>query len=794
MLTYHIEYVFNAVECRQKLSHVYEFVNSPGEMCSEFDLLPTPPFLEEIIGRHAGMITIFGSAGSGKTVLSRQISKAEVSSSKNAVVLAFYFDESDYRTRSYRDMLLSFILQLLYQKQMAFDSAYVQDIYSSMDIHSDVPWPDLYRLLYGMLLRLSGTPVNCIIDGVDKCDDISQSQLIGDFGRMIYNGPTRCRVFLTCRPSNSILKLLQPLNDTNSVNLDDSMEYARDRILGDDLTRDESSVLRDHLERENATPLKTKLLTTLLRMGEVSDVQEYVNYAELYAQIIARIQAPSWWLRDLLLCLAFAKRPLTVNELSMAMGVGRSQSLVEGKLVLSELQIAAPKQLQEDIQLAMTPLLRIEYGVVHLIHGTLRDVVQDHLSIASKNLWTEPMQHEQVNGRLEMLRRCFLTITISELRDIKHLPTKRRPFDTFCDLSVDLKPYSFASYAGSCLMYHIRDIDHKSDDKGKITEVINNNLPLFWDDVAVRSWWMETFKPTRSQPTVTMDQTELSEKFQLAASLGFHTVLQSMLPLIDDQVDMESAICAAVRSGDIETARLLLSLEANKNKGMWIISLKESFEYGCADLARRIVSWWDDAQEQTSKDDFYHSLERLAENGHWDIISRLVEDFNKLVNLLDQEDLKSLITISAKSGRDGAISEFLAIDEFIQKNTEATELSDNAEKESEDCEMTEETDQTADGNPETATTTDCDSTNAEQQNDDDEAVPGKVMIDIKDTNKEHRFSAALISAAEYGNPAVIRLLIPQASLEYRDENEALSWTALHTAAWGKPVSQARSFA
>lgn len=290
-------------------------------------------------------------------------------------MLSFYFSLADYRRSTYRDLLFSFLLQLLYMDDVAFESTYVRRLYSQMEWTPEISSPDLHRLLCAILIRLSGKPVFCIINALDECDEESRGHLVGDFKRIMAKRLTSCRVIITCQPTDCIRALLGPFGE-NSINLDEKMETARGILLTKELNDDKFVHVRDALEKANASPLKVKLVAHLASLGETPDVSKYVEYDAIYKRILTHIEAPPLWLRDVLLCISFTKRPLTVSKLAAALGVNHTESANTSPQSLQKIRVLAPKQLQEDLKLTLGFLIRVKNNIIHLVHNTLRDFIR----------------------------------------------------------------------------------------------------------------------------------------------------------------------------------------------------------------------------------------------------------------------------------------------------------------------------------------------------------------------------------------------------------------------------------
>ncbi|KAL7944010.1 hypothetical protein V8C42DRAFT_327507 [Trichoderma barbatum] len=744
-------YQYDAVACRRTLASLYEQDGSLREMCNIPSHI-TECFLDkEKLNQSQGISTIYGLAGSGKSVLASQISSANDFNTSNSIMLSYYFSISDYRRRSYLQLLVSFILQILYQGDASFSSAYVQTLHSLMPrAPEEITSSDLYRLLSGMLSSLSEFNVVCVIDALDECNEDSRFQLVGDFRRLVLDSPTRYKVFITCRPTDGVVRLLGPFDESNSINLDKDFDEKKTILLNQELDGDEFADLRDKLAKASATPLVISLLSTLRRTMDINKISDCTHYDAIYEHMLEQINAPSAWLEELLLCLAFAKRPLTVNELAGAMWMPPSSSniLSNGQLTLQKLLIAAPTQLRKDLELACGPLLRVVNGVVSLVHGTLRDFVRRR---SGNLLQREAPQDGQANTQLYMLRKCLNMLSIPELWKMDDLISKRRPFDALCDPPIVSEPHIFALYAGSCLAVHMREDTEYVDNAAS---VMRNVTYPFLSDQNARDWWIRTFitSPTAEPASIGAKPIE-SSHFQLSASIGAWPMTELLLPKVGDSKDeIELALWDALRHGHAGTTELLLSKASIYNEDVWLRAMEKCCQYGRAELVSLVHAHWSKYGEvQPSADDIYRCLYDVANNGPWHVIPRLHEAFQGLIDAMEREYLTRLITVAVRKGWDGVVHELLLIDSCIHQPDANMSGHDSNIGDLEKSKEHEEKDQVAN----------------------DDAHMG-------DNAPDYWLSYQLVEGSKFGSAAVIRLLAPYADLRYA--TGWLDFTALHYAA------------
>ncbi|KAI0158345.1 hypothetical protein GGR57DRAFT_510506 [Xylariaceae sp. FL1272] len=248
------DYLSNAMTCRIMLASQNECDGDSGKTHTSGTYAIRSPLYEKLASQRSGIITISGSMGSGKSLLLSQIAASEFSGA-DFMLLYFSFSAADYRRKSYKALLVSFILQLLYRDTAGFDSNYVRDVYSKMASGQGPTPANLFRLLCALLSTISGQTIKAL-------------------------GPV--------------------LDNSTMFYLDEHMKTVRDSILTDVFTDvftdDRLQGIRTLLDEENATPLKATLIAALGPSQELRDRPD--DYNLIYKQMLQRADAPSLWLEE----------------------------------------------------------------------------------------------------------------------------------------------------------------------------------------------------------------------------------------------------------------------------------------------------------------------------------------------------------------------------------------------------------------------------------------------------------------------------------------------------------------
>ncbi|KAK4095827.1 hypothetical protein N658DRAFT_89361 [Parathielavia hyrcaniae] len=776
------------LSCRRKLAACYEFHGSLADMhhgASGDDLIPTPH--RAITAWPIGITTIRGSAGSGKSVRASQIaSSARASSDSGAVVLSFYFSHGHDGRSSYRDLLLSLLLQLLYSEEALMETPFIQRLAFALLRTITLSNPDLYRLFSAILIKLAAEnrDVICVVDALDECDRESRMQLMGDFKRLAVPGLTSCRMIVTCRPHADILAHLGPFTEDNSVHLDVEMKQTRNLLMEKKLTGDKLARVREVLERENATPLRVKLAASLASQ----DACELADYTSVYNRLLAEIDAPPDWLQEVLLCVAFAKRPLTVGELAAAMGVDAAGDF---RQTLGTIRVASPKRLQEDLERALGALLVIENNLVYLVHGTLRDLIREQPETLFHGIvetsQATPMQVPRRGGQRHpwsslIWRKCMLTISVSAIRELYDSALAashwQHPFP-FDNLSDPLP--SLVSYAGRFWLRHMTENAAQVITAGESAQ-IEQDFYRFWDEPAARGWWLKAFvrRPDLNRPAAAaaasteglghllVDDTEFrrsaeleadnaSELLRAMASLGLRPIVKSLLGKHADALQRSqllSGLEAATRLGDAEMTSQFLKAADAAGHDLRLDAVNQACLHGHAGLVQGLLSHWAPEEGALSG-----SLAIASEAGHWHIVAELLEGLPGSQRLLEPNQAPALLRTAAREGRDGVVSELLT--RWHASNQLKSCLGTGATRT--DLDIKDKDTHKGDGRAE-----------------DEGQPPTKPQL--------AGLNQALYLAAEYGSAATVRLLVRSgADIESRDRKGFVEgWAALHYAAAGKP--------
>lgn len=300
------------------------------------------------------ILHVYGNAGSGKSVLAKHVWKglsSELRSSpKGDMVLLYYCCNA--RTRpdeSAASILRALIHQFLWQKSLAFKNVVQSnELMQSRSISggsTDWTFSALWSIFKDIVAN-SQDQVYCIIDGLDECENESMEDLLLLLPSLLKKGNSKAfsKFFLTSRVEGHIVSALEGhaanITITSDVTRHDVEIYVGERLAN--LTRrlrlnakEEQNLRRLLAERASGMFLwvdlaikdleKTYGIRAKTIARRVRSLPSGLN--ALYERMLSKIDAmcedqDTFQLaRKMLTWIALAARPLTLNELRIALAM-----------------------------------------------------------------------------------------------------------------------------------------------------------------------------------------------------------------------------------------------------------------------------------------------------------------------------------------------------------------------------------------------------------------------------------------------------------------------------------------
>ncbi|KAH0592662.1 hypothetical protein MHUMG1_09655 [Metarhizium humberi] len=629
-------YVF--LQYRQSLTMLSPNDSAPGHILAAAlppDTIEWPEWSDMLPQGKQWILPVYGGPGTGKSCFAKQVAE-QARCRDDTLTLSYYFSLADHRRRTYRDLLLDLILQIMYQDDAIFESRYVRNVWIYMQSDSYLSAPDLYRFFGAALRKVSKRSVFCVIDALDECD-ATVSHLIGDFKRLAACQNTGFKVLITCQPTDSI----QSLFDSPGINIERYIKPGKGLL---------SQMLAHDGEEHHGRPiLQLQLLKHLTDSGTIGmEMPECATYNAIYEKILASIDAPVEWLRDVLLCIAFAHRPMTVGELSIAMGIPTRPGWNAGGLTLQKISISSPKDLQDNLKLALGPLVYLENNTIH-IHNTLREFVRGQTGSLPWNLLPTAAAG-QVAPSSFLPRKCLLYLAMKEMRihEVEarggHEETIEGPSGT-----------QFLRYAVVCWPLHLKEcIDTMVD--------VQDWFMPFWKDSETMKWWASTYLSLHLSANFDYSSVDdlVSEPLYLASYLGLTSVAHDMVSQDTIDPSLSYAPTLAIQGSHTKTAEVLLRHKSQPPES-WLDALKESCSHGHDPTVALILSLWEESHGQMlDVSELDKCLCVAVEHGHWPVVSRLAQAGARVFKPLEMEH-PSMLQRASELGYDGVVNELLAL-------------------------------------------------------------------------------------------------------------------------------------
>ncbi|KAH8676615.1 ankyrin repeat-containing domain protein [Tricladium varicosporioides] len=540
------------------------------------------------IHKQTSTLWIAGDLGSGKSVLAKSLAENELSSNDLRTTTSFFF-KSDRPPRAdggsqMLDCICAILHQIFLKKRSMLKYA-IAAFEAYLDLQS-------FEKLWALLLDVSSDPdageIVCIVDGLDECSEYGRCQLIKALDalnstkdkarqwlRLKFIITTRNSILTElCANTTGVISIIQIAGEDVSAKVSSEiacvlqMEVAKIGVdCGISSTWQDALMLKVRTVSEK-TYLWLVLVVELLRKNlydrtiPINRILEIIpkTVEEAFEANLNMINASKIdHMRRLLHILVAVERPLTIDELNIAMGI-KIDSARHDNLEPS------PEYLyQEELEHICRPLIRIADGKVYLLHESLREylISQPESNTSLHKLgfrsesWKKSLSPAQSHYILAKICIQYLF-----LDDFGKMPPVEE--DRLEELYED---YQFLEYAAKYWVLHVKFAkpnDHIKLGKQALQHLIDPQSTRF------RLWYtarhsVANFCDVSRRPTALM----------IACYVGIVSLVKQK---IEDTADMNeqdsegyTPLMYAIRRNNVEAARLVIEHGGDVNY---------QFEYG----------------------------------------------------------------------------------------------------------------------------------------------------------------------------------------------------------------------
>ena len=523
------------------------------------------------------------------TFLVEELSQLAERSSQ--MTLAYYFcDDKNERRRTATAILRGLLLQLLRQRPVLF-----KHIRTDFDMSRDRLFADfhaLWRIFASIVKDPEAGEVYCLIDALDECEQESRHLFLTNFTKLFgsqQSTKTRIKFILTSRRESDIVESISAISPAIWNLQIDSGKINNDLFKFIDVKVDELCKYKGYTpglkekiksaltEKAGGTFLYVSLVLHDLKKTRISaqvtkKLEDLpLDLEQVYDRILRQIDTDCVEIATTVLrWVAIARRPLTVDELAMALvlSIGEwEKTKLPSEEILHELQ---------DAFKCCEPLVYVGTGnhTINLVHQSAKDYLLGTYLQYKDGLSQYHIVTDRAN--LDLFRICWKYLSLEEFehgrtvieRDAENI-LQMVPIREYTEIVLKSVPVCrLLEYAAHTLLYHAytaslalaSDLEFWMHDLGQLP-----NLRDFWLLVAAREGHemvVQRLLEHGAEPNVKVrdNRTPLS----WAALRGHEKIVKQLLSQGNVEVNVKdkwarTPLSYAAESGHEAIAKLLLS-------------------------------------------------------------------------------------------------------------------------------------------------------------------------------------------------------------------------------------------
>lgn len=347
-------------------------------------LIQHPRYQEWLTDTNTPLLWISGGPGKGKTMLAIYITEVlqPVVDATDNVLLYYFCSNRDKNRNTALTTLRGIIHQWIDLRPHL--AQYIKNYFEGTETtkYTVSSFVSLWSVFLTLLRQTMSSQVVCVLDGLDECETESLRQLLDAVGNCLSNSKqsarTQLKFIILSRPQPSILET--KLSQYQQIKLDDAdteISYDVERYVFAKVTELASE---QDLSNEMVSQVQKALLAgadgTFLWVGFVANelqgrswrkINEIIHripkgLSGVYQRLLKQIDDKEA-LVPILQWIVLAARPLTVDELTVAVGIKPSGTLTATEVTKHRLRLCGS-------------LVKMEGDVVNLVHESAKEFFQ----------------------------------------------------------------------------------------------------------------------------------------------------------------------------------------------------------------------------------------------------------------------------------------------------------------------------------------------------------------------------------------------------------------------------------